>query len=131
MAESPPFHGEVQSQVMAAVWRLGSGTVEQVRGELPARYRGAYNTVQTTLNRLAERGLLTRVKIGHSYAYRPAVAEADYLLDALSRTLAGASTDARRTALARLIGTLDDDTLSELNAVRRPARRLRRTRPPR
>jgi predicted transcriptional regulator len=79
--------------------------------------------VQTTLNRLAERGLLTRMKIGHSYAYRPAVTEADYLVDALSRTLAGASTDARRTALARLIGSLDADTLSESGAAGEPAER--------
>lgn len=57
---STPIQGELQAQVMAALWRLGSGTVDQVRDALPARYRSAYTTVQTVLNRLAERGLLDR-----------------------------------------------------------------------
>ena len=44
-----------------------AGTVEQVRGELPPRYQGAYNTVQTVLNRLAERGSsIACVKGAHS-----------------------------------------------------------------
>jgi predicted transcriptional regulator len=35
-----------------------------VRSALLGRYRGAYNTVQTVLNRLADRGLLERDRMG-------------------------------------------------------------------
>jgi predicted transcriptional regulator len=52
----PQTLGDLQAQIMTVLWRLESGTVEQVRSGLPARYRGAYTTVQTVLNRLAERG---------------------------------------------------------------------------
>jgi len=41
MADVPPRTGELQTQVMAAVWRLERATVEQVRSALPPRYRGA------------------------------------------------------------------------------------------
>jgi predicted transcriptional regulator len=65
--DNQPIQGELQAQVMAALWRLNAGTVEQVREELPSRYQGAYNTVQTVLNRLAERGLLRRVREGRGF----------------------------------------------------------------
>ena len=58
MADQQSIQGELQVQVMAALWRLSAGTVEQVREELPPRYQGAYNTIQTVLNRLVGRGLL-------------------------------------------------------------------------
>jgi predicted transcriptional regulator len=117
MADVTPFTGELQAQIMSALWRLGSGTVEQVRSALPPRYRGAYNTVQTVLNRLAERGLLSRHKAGNAIEYRPVVSEAEYLSRSISQTLAAASMDARQTALARLIGTLGADELADLQQL--------------
>jgi predicted transcriptional regulator len=125
MAEITPITGELQQQVMAAVWRLGGGTVEQVRSELPPRYRGAYNTIQTVLNRLAERGLLSRHKAGMAFEYRARLSEDEYLSRSIAHALAGASTDARHLALARVIGELDDD---ELNELRRRARKLGKAR---
>jgi predicted transcriptional regulator len=127
MGDVAPITGELQLQVMSAIWRLERGTVEQVRMALPSRYRGAYTTVQTVLNRLAERGLLSRRKVGNAIEYRPRVSEADYLSQSISQTLAGASMDARHAALARLIGDLGDEQLSDL---RQRARELneRRTR---
>jgi predicted transcriptional regulator len=119
MAEHTPITGELQTQVMAALWRLGNGTVEEVRTALPSRYRGAYTTVQTVLNRLAERGLLSRRRAGNAIEYRPRLSEADYLARSISQTLAGASMDARQAALARLIGDLGDDELSEIRQLAR------------
>ena len=106
---------------MAVAWRLGAGTVEQVRSALPPRYQSAYTTVQTVLNRLAERKLLTRTKEGNVFVYRPAISEDEYVSLSIERTLASASVDARQAALARLIGELDGDELSDLPAL---ARRL-------
>src|ERR687896_1654017 len=117
MPEVTPLTGELQTQVMAAVWRIERGTVEQVRGALPPRYRGAYNTVQTVLNRLAERGLLSRHKAGNAIEYRPVLSEAEYLSRSISQTLAAASMDARQAALARLIGGLDKAELADLQRL--------------
>lgn len=117
MADLTPLQGELQLQVMAAVWRIKSGTVEQVRAALPPRYRGAYNTVQTVLNRLAERGLLSRKREGLAMVYSPMVTEAEYLSRSIERTLASASADARQAALAQLIGALGEDELSELQRL--------------
>jgi predicted transcriptional regulator len=126
MAEITPIQGEVQTQVMYALWRVEAGTVEQVRSALPRRYRGAYNTVQTILNRLAERGLVSRSKVGVAIEYRPRFSEAEYLSGSIAYTLAGASPGARQAALARLFGELDEDELSELQRLGRDVGRKRR-----
>jgi predicted transcriptional regulator len=115
--EIPPLQGDLQVQLMGALWRLGSGTVEDVRNELPARYRGAYTTVQTVLNRLAGRGLLSRTRTGNAIVYRPDVSEAEYLQRSIQRTLSGASSAARQVALAQLIGDLDSDELADIQRV--------------
>jgi predicted transcriptional regulator len=130
--EVAPIKGDRQAQAMSALWRLGSGTVEQVRSELPTRYRGAYNTIQTVLNRLADRELAERSREGRRILYRPRLSEAEYLSGTIRRTLAGASTDARRAALASIIGGLAPGELDRIGdlAAQTSSRRAPWTRPP-
>jgi BlaI family transcriptional regulator, penicillinase repressor len=125
MDDLSPIQGDLQSQIMSAVWRLDAGTVEQVRSELPQRYRGAYNTIQTVLNRLADRGLLERERQGRGYVYRPRLSEADYLSGTIRHTLSGASVDARRAALASIIGGLGPDELDRINELAQTASKKR------
>lgn len=111
---------------MQAMWRLERGSVEDVRQALPTRHRGAYTTVQTILNRLVDRGLLRRERQGKAFIYMPTVSEADYVAGSLNRTLSGASAEARRTALANLVGGLSAAEMSELNSLASEIGRERR-----
>lgn len=110
---------------MRVMWRRGRGTVEDVRKALPRKRRGAYTTVQTVLNRLAERGLLRREKVGKVFHYSAEVSEADYIAGSLSRALSGASEEARRGALASLVGGLDPSELNEINLLAKEINRER------
>lgn len=116
MAPITPLQGDLQLQVMTVMWRLDEATVDAVRQALPARYRGAYTTIQTVLNRLVERGLLKRRKVGNVVHYTPTVSEAGYVSATVEHALAGASTGAREVVLAQLIGGIDD---AQLEALRR------------
>ena len=111
------IQGDLQEQVMRAMWRLERGTVEAVREALPSEHRGAYNTVQTILNRLLQRGLLTRERQGKAFYYAPVVSEADYISGSLSQTLSSASEEARKIALAHLVGTIDPAEMNEISAL--------------
>jgi predicted transcriptional regulator len=128
MPDATPLQGELQVQIMAALWRIESGTVEEVRLAMPARYRSAYNTVQTVLNRLTERGLLRRARSGTAFVYRPVISEAEYVTRSIRQSLAGASSDARELALAELIGGLEENELAALRerAKQLPQRRKKR-----
>lgn len=102
---------------MSTLWSIETGTVDEVRNALPRRYRGAYTTIQTILNRLVDRGLLVRERTGRSFVYTPRLSEAEYLSGAMNRALAGASKASRHAALAQFVGTLKDDERDELERL--------------
>lgn len=75
-------------QVMQALWKLGGGTVAEVRDRLEDDL--AYNTVLTVLRILEGKGYVGHEEEGRAYRYLPLVDEAA----------------ARRSAVGRLIGDL-------------------------
>lgn len=66
--------GELEQAVMEVVWRAsGASSVSEAHEALPGEKRVAYNTVKTTMERLADKGILSRAKEGKAYHYTPAV----------------------------------------------------------
>jgi predicted transcriptional regulator len=126
VTDEPSFKGDLQAELMRALWDGGPGTVEEVRSRLPEAHRGAYTTVQTVLNRLAERGLLGRERRGKSLRYSPLISEADYVSSSLRRALSSASPAAKTAALAEIIGALEGPELRELQQQAKAIERLRR-----
>lgn len=123
--EGLDFSGDLQGEVMSAIWRLGEATVDDVLQTQPQRRRPAYTTVQTVMTRLFERGLLDRERRGQAFLYRPRMDEGSYLARMIGRRLQGASPEARRAALVSLVGELPP---GELDEVARYANRIRRAR---
>lgn len=124
-AQGLDFSGDLQSNVMTAMWRLGEATVDEVLSAQPKQRRPAYTTVQTVMSRLWERGLLERERRGQAFVYRPKLDEGSYLAQTIARRLEGASPEARRAALVNLVGELEPSDLDELA---RYANRVRRAR---
>ena len=90
---------------LQALWRLGEGTVHDVRKAVSKERVLAYTTVMTLLGRLEKRGSVTRRKPGRSYIYRPKVSR-----DAL-----------RQHALKQLLnGFFDGSVDALLNFLRQP-----------
>ena len=110
---------------MASVWRLGEATVEQVRALQPTERRSAYTTIQTVLNRLVNRGFLSRAKEGRRFVYRARADQVDYLTRTIGNRLGRASRDARRSVLMNMVEELEPEDLDELA---RYADRIRRER---
>ena len=119
------FRGDLQAEVMAVVWRLGEAKVEDVRQVQATGRQLAYTTIQTVMNRLAERGLLVRERRGNAIVYRARYEEGDFLSRSIGQRLAEASPEARRAALVHLVGNLEP---GELDEVARYANRIRRAR---
>jgi BlaI family transcriptional regulator, penicillinase repressor len=128
MTPRPLLRGELQEEIMGALWRRGEGTVDAVRDALPVASRSGYRTVQTVLNRLADRGLLTRDKQGNALVYRPTVTEAEYIAATVADTLEGASPEARRLVLAQLSDAAGENDVDSLRALAKKIERLRRVR---
>ena len=74
---------------MDVVWsRSGAVSVGDVHAALPGEHQVAYNTVKTTMERLAEKGILSRAKQGKAYLYTASVTR-----DELERRIVSATLD--------------------------------------
>ncbi len=125
MSDTDPIRGDLQQEIMRVLWAAGGSSVEAVRAALPAKRRGAYTTVQTVLNRLADRGLVVRHRQGRTIRYEAAISETEYVAGSLQRTLEGASDAARLSALANLVEKLP---AGEFNAISAAAAEIKRQR---
>ena len=89
-----PKRGELsrrERQVMDALYRLGRGSVTEVRERLPDP--PGYDSVRTILRILEEKGFVEHEEEGRRYVYRPVAAG-----------------DAREEALVHLVRTFFDDS---------------------
>jgi BlaI family penicillinase repressor len=93
---SEPALGSRELDVMRVLWDLGSGTVAEVREQLPADL--AYTTVLTILRNLEEKDYVSRSSEGRAHRYSPRVDRAA----------------ARRSAIARIVDTLFHGAPEEL-----------------
>jgi predicted transcriptional regulator len=123
--QAPDFTGDLQAEVMAAVWKLGEAKVEDVRSLQPPRRRSAYTTIQTVMNRLVDRGLLTRRRKGNAYAYRARYEEADYLTRSIGGRLRRVAPETRQEVLLNLVGELGEE---DAEVLARYAERVRQAR---
>jgi len=61
-------------EIMDVLWRLEEASVRELREALSERKRPAYTTVQTIVQRLEQKGAVTRTrKIGNALMFAPAV----------------------------------------------------------
>ena len=66
--------GPLEAELVRAAWAAGEPvTVRQLLERINARRSPplAYTTVMTVMNRLAEKGVLARQKVGRGYTYEP------------------------------------------------------------
>ncbi len=106
--------GELENEVLAALWAAGNSLtpreVQQALGE-----GLAYNTVQTILVRLHEKGLLQRTNDGRAHRYAPTKGPEELTAERM-HLLLSAETD-RRTVLRRFVSNLqagDEEILRDL-----------------
>jgi predicted transcriptional regulator len=56
---------------MNALWRLGEATVREIRDRLAPHRPRAYTTIMTIMDRLAQKGVVSRKKVSRAYRYVP------------------------------------------------------------
>lgn len=79
--------GELESDVMEIIWQSkGPVFVRTVTQSLQKKRQIAYTTVMTIMNRLVDKGLLTRKQEGRAYLYKGAVSK-DRFLTRISRQI--------------------------------------------
>jgi BlaI family penicillinase repressor len=90
---------------MNALWPLGEASVKQVQESLMARRPRAYTTIMTILDRLEQKGIVTRRKVGRAYLYRASLLAAEAQQSAVQQLVAGFFGGSREALAAHLTGT--------------------------
>lgn len=93
--------GERELDVMAVLWEIGSGTVEDVRRRLPATL--AYTTVLTVLRNLEAKSLVGHIEEGRAYRYHPRVAQRTAQQSAVRRLVDQFFSGSPEALVARLV----------------------------
>ena len=99
----PPLLGELESAVMNHLWHGGDGDAKAVHAALGKRRGITLNTIQSTLKRLYEKGLLERDKVSHAHIYRAHVTREEFHRGLLGE-LVGGLMDGRASGSARGAG---------------------------
>ncbi|NWG53120.1 MAG: BlaI/MecI/CopY family transcriptional regulator [Hydrogenophilaceae bacterium] len=68
-----------ESVVMKALWRIESGTAEEIAAAIEADRDWSIATIKTLLNRLLTKKAVTAVMHGRRYLYAPRLKETDYV----------------------------------------------------
>jgi predicted transcriptional regulator len=68
---------EVEQRLMEVLWAQGSGTVSEVLSRIESAKRPAFNTVQTMLRILEQKGYVRHAEEGRAFRYFPVVDRAD------------------------------------------------------
>lgn len=138
MSSSAPRLGDLERVVMDHLWestieRPGGATVREVLARFDGEREIAYTTVMTVLDRLAKKGLVTRIRDGRAWRYTPAGSREELTARTMRRTLDDMDVTDRRAALLHFLDGASEDELDDLRAAlaeieaRRP-RLLRRGR---
>lgn len=118
MSASYPMQlGELEKLVLNYLWREKEADAKQAYEHFSKSRGGTLNTIQSTLDRLYKKGLLSRTKVGHAFYYSPAVerkALISSLIQTITEELAKNDTDAVLAAFVDISDKLDKKSLQRL-----------------
>jgi len=122
-----PQLGELETEIMNAIWELKEANVQAVVDMLRPRRKLAYTTVMTVMSRLADKGYLNRRKDGRSFVYTPGPSRDAVAGRMLNQVVDRLYQGAAGKAIAHLLADeeVDEEELERLEALIRAKRKER------
>lgn len=128
MSDRVPPLGDLEQAVLAHLWEHGASDVKAVHRAVGARRDITSNTVQSTMERLYRKRLLSREKVSHAFVYTPAVSREQLgasLVHDVVRSVLGRGTEPMLSAFVDLTERSGDDALARLEEMIAERRRAR------
>lgn len=111
--------GELEARLMEAIWALDLPTVQDVIDHLGGDLN--YKTTMTVMNRLVDKGLLSRRKSGRAFVYTTTASKEALMAWVFDKMVRGMlDNDFRQIALAQMIETaesLDSKLLDDISTL--------------
>lgn len=100
--------GPLEQQVMKCAWEKKVCTARDIVDCVSQDREIAYNTIQTIMTRLVDKGLLRRTLQGKTHIYRPIVRRKNFLQSIISHSMDGFMGQFGEDALIAFVDGLDD-----------------------
>ena len=101
----------LELECLSVLWPLGEGTVRDIHRALAASRPRAYTTVLTIMDRLEQKGIVTRRKVGKAFHYQARLSAEEARLKAVEKIVEGffdGSPDALAAHLSSLGGAAQE-----------------------
>lgn len=107
--------GKLEKPIMETLWIKGESSVRDILEELNNSQGQTYSTLITVMNRLSNKGLLEKKKVGKTFFYTPAYTKAE-LLDIVSKkVIQGISELSLQTTILNFIDYISSKDSKELD----------------
>jgi predicted transcriptional regulator len=111
------FLGELEKQVMQYLWSSPNVDAKQVHAALAKQRDSSPNTVQSALERLYKKGLLSREKQGHAYLYQAKIQREDLLAKLIDSVASDFITQGENSLVAAFSSASVDMDESQLDQL--------------
>jgi predicted transcriptional regulator len=95
----------LELECLSVLWPMGEGTVREIHSVLAASRPRAYTTVMTIMDRLEQKGIVTRRKVGKAFHYQARLTAEEARLKAVEKIVEGFF-DGSQEALAAHLSSL-------------------------
>jgi|ETN07SMinimDraft_1059922.scaffolds.fasta_scaffold06097_2 predicted transcriptional regulator len=112
--------GELEKLVLNQLWSVGEADAKQIHAVIGEERGNSINTVQSTLDRLYKKQLLSRVKQGHAHIYQARIDREDLiaqLIRDITSDFVSQGRDSLMAAFVSLSADFGDDELKRLEAM--------------
>ena len=79
----------LELECLSALWPMGEGTVRDIHRALAASRPRAYTTVMTIMDRLEQKGIVARRKVGRAFLYQARLSAEEARLKAVEKIVQG------------------------------------------
>jgi len=129
--QGPLKLGDLEIATLEAIWARGEAEARALHERFGESRGISLSTVQSTLERLHRKGLLTRHKVSHAYVYAPAETREKVMARLVDEALGRFQTqknDGLLAAFAGLTATASSETLATLEQLVAEAKEAKRAR---
>ncbi len=111
--------GDLETEIMEIVWANGEITVREVYEQLKTRREIAYTTVMTVMSRLAEKGLLKKIKEGGAYLYRAAASRDEFTQSSVKKVISELLADFAAPTISQFVESLGKEKPEKMEELAR------------
>lgn len=99
--------GDLEAEIMETLWNKGDLTVRQVHDLFRERRQIAYTTIMTVMSRLADKGLLGKIKQGNAFIYHANVSKDEFTQSTLKKVIQELLDDFTAPAISQFLESVE------------------------